>query len=152
MEEFLDNIINYLKTEFENDAEISETKKPQVLDAYKVGNTQKATQPEVQVQILDTREQTNYTTLCGKRAINIPLQITAYCGTKIKFGGIEKNVQRSSIKLAEKIVKYIDKLIYAEENYGIRYARHISSSPALPMRDNGSMYMTAVRYDFIVQE
>ena len=151
MEEFLDNIINYLKTEFENDAEISETKKPQVLDTYKVGNTQKAAQPEVQVQILDTREQTNYTTFCGKIAINIPLQITAYCGTKMKFGGIEKNVQHSSIKLAEKIINYIDKLIYAEDNYGIRQARHISSSPALPMRDNGSMYMTAVRYDFIVQ-
>lgn len=150
MNDFLDNIINYLTDCFLSYSELTQTKRPIACESHKVNNEQQMSKPEVQVQIVDAREQTNYTTFCGKKAMNIPLQITAYAG-QTKFGGIVQNAQRSSLKLADKIVEYIDKLIYADNNYGIRYARHISSSPALPMNEGGSMYASAVRYDFIVQ-
>ena len=150
MDEFLENIINYLASSFAEDNDLTQSKRPLVYDAYQVGHEPQSSKPEIQVQIIDSREQTNYTTYCGKRAINIPLQITAYAG-QMKFNGIMTNAQHSSLKLADKIVKYIDKLIYSDKNYGISYARHISSSPALPMNEGGSMYASAVRYDFIVQ-
>ena len=150
MNDFLDNIINYLTDCFANYSELTQAKRPIACESYKVNNEQQMSKPEIQVQIVDAREQTNYTTFCGKKAMNIPLQITAYAG-QTKFDGILQNAQRSSLKLADKIVEYIDKLIYADNNYGIRYARHISSSPALPMNEGGSMYASAVRYDFIVQ-
>ena len=150
MDEFLENIINYLASSFANDTDLTPNKRPLVYDAYQVNHEPQASKPEIQVQIIDSREQVNYTTFCGKIAMNIPLQITAYAG-QMKFKGAMTNAQHSSIKLADKIVKYIDKLVYGDENYGIRYARHISSSPALPMNESGSMYASAVRYDFIVQ-
>lgn len=150
MDDFLENIINYLQSVFDADADLTPSKKPMVYDAYQVNHEPQSNKPEIQVQILDSREQVNYTTFCGKKAINIPLQFTSYSG-QMKIAGIMTNAQHSSIKLADKVTKYIDDLVYGDENYGIRYARYISSSPALPMNEGGSMYASAVRYDFIVQ-
>lgn len=150
MDEFLENIINYLQEKFSEDTDLSVSKRPQVYDSYQVNHEPQASKPEIQVQIIDLREQVNYTTFCGKQAINIPLQITAYTG-QVKIKGEMTNAQHSSIKLADKIVRYIDDLIYQDNNYGITFARHISSTPALPMNDGGSIYASAVRYDFIVQ-
>ena len=147
MEEFLENIIHYLQSVFNADTDFSEKKKPLVYDAYKVNHEPTASKPEIQVQITDAREQTNYTTFCGKRAMSVPVQFTAYSGQI----GKETNAQYSSIKIADKIVKYIDELVYGGNEYGISMATHISSTLGLPMNDGGTIYASVVRYNFVVQ-
>lgn len=150
MYEFVEYIKEYIKNCFNADSDISSQKKPDVYDAYKVQHEPKQTKPEIQVQILDNSEQVNYTTFCGMRAVSIPLQFTAYTG-QINIASKAYNAQQGSILLAEKVIKYIYNLIYSQNNY-ILYGRNITSSPALPMNEGGTIYATSVRFDFIVKE
>lgn len=148
MFEFLDNVKQYLKDCFADDPDISVQKKPEVYDAYKVGHEPKQTQPEIQVRIMNNYEQVNYTTFCGVRAMSIPMQFSAYTGD-LTIAGKKYNAQHASILLAEKVIKYIYDLIYSQ-NYKVQFGRHITTSPALPVNDGGTMYATSVRFDFIV--
>ena len=148
MDEFLENIINYLQERVDADTFFSASKKPLVCEAHSVNHALTASQPEIQVQIIDAREQTNYTTFCGKRANAIPLQFSAYAGQLNK----KNDAQHYSIKMADKVIKYIDELVYGEqEKYGISTATHISSTVGLPLNDGGTIYASVVRYNFVVQ-
>lgn len=150
MDEFLDKIKEYLEEQFASDTEILKSKKPTIYPAYKESHEPSATQPEIQIQILGWSEQTNYTTFCGKKAESLPLQFTAYSGQQ-KIGGIVRNAQQSSSILAQKTVKYLYDLIYSKEWDELQYGRHITSSLAMPMNEGGSIYMSAVRFDFIIE-
>lgn len=150
MFEFIETIKTYLKNCFAADSDISQAKKPEVYDAYKVGHEPKQTQPEIQVRIMNNAEQVNYTTFCGVKAISIPLQFTAYTG-QLSIAKTMYNAQQASLILADKVRKYIYDLIYSENN-DILYGRHTTTSPALPMNDGGTMYATSVRFDLIVKE
>lgn len=150
MDEFLDKIKAYLEEQFANDTDILKSKQPKIYPAYKESHEPSATQPEIQIQVLNWSEQVNYTTFCGKEAENIPLQFTAYSGNQ-KIDGTMRNAQESSKILAQKVVKYIYDLIYSEEWNEIQYGRHITSSLAMPMNEGGSVYMSAVRFDFIIE-
>lgn len=148
MDDFLENIINYLQERVNADTFFTANKKPLVCEAYGVNHNLTASQPEIQVQIIDFREQSNYTTFCGKRASAIPLQFSAYAGQISK----KNDAQHYSIKMAEKVIKYIDELVYGEQDkYGISTATHISSTIGLPMNDGGTIYASVVRYNFVVQ-
>ena len=96
MFEFLENVKQYLKDSFAADADISEQKKPEVYDAYKVKHEPKQTQPEVQVRILNNYEQVNYTTFCGVKAMSIPMQFSVYTGD-LTIAGKKYNAQHASI-------------------------------------------------------
>lgn len=150
MYEFLEYIKAYLQTCFDNDNDFTASKKPKLIDSYKINHEPKMTQPEIQVQIMDDSENMAYTTFCGKRTDSTPLQISAFSG-QMKIGGIDKNAQHSSIIIADKIKKYLYELIYSDDKENMLTGRHITSSPALPMNDGGSIYMSAVRFDFDVQ-
>lgn len=150
MYEFLEYIKEYLQTCFANDTDFTASKKPKLIDSYKTGHEPKMIQPEIQVQIMDDSENISYTTFCGKEADSTPLQISAYSG-QMKIGGVDKNAQHASIIIADKIKKYLYELIYSDDKRNILTGRHITSSPALPMNDGGSIYMSAVRFDFTIQ-
>ena len=150
MYEFLEYIKEYLQTCFANDNDFTDAKKPKLIDSYKTNHEPKMTQPEIQVQIMDNSENISYTTFCSKKADSTPLQISAYSG-QMKIGGVDKNAQHSSIIMADKIKKYLYELIYSDDKGAILTGRHIASSPALPMNDGGSIYMSAVRFDFTIQ-
>lgn len=150
MFEFVEFVKNYLKDCFAADNDISAQKKPEIYDAYKVQHEPKQTQPEIQVQIMNNYEQVNYTTFCGVQAVSIPLQFTAYTG-QLNIAKKPYNAQQGSVKLAEKVIKYIYDLIYSQNN-DIQFGRHITSSPALPMNEGGTVYATSVRFDFIVKQ
>ena len=149
MFELLENVKEYLKDCFASDADISAQKKPEVYDAYKVNHEPKQTQPEIQVRILNNSEQVNYTTFCGVQAMSIPMQFNAYTGD-LTIAGKKYNAQHASMILAEKVIKHIYNLIYSQE-YKIQFGRHITTSPALPMNDGGTIYVTSVRFDLIVR-
>lgn len=149
MFDFLEYIKTYIETAFANDSEITASKKPLVYNAYQSNHEPDATKPEIQVQILDNSEQTNYTTFCGKRANLMPLQITSYTG-QMKIGGVNRSSQQSSIIFGEKIEKILYELIYSNANSNIYGGRMMVTSPALPMNDGGTIYMTAIRFEFTV--
>lgn len=155
MFDFLENIKTYLENCFNNDSDITLAKKPKVYDSYQVNHEPSREKPEIQVRILNNSEQVNYTTFCNKKADSIPLQITVYCG-KMKIAGTDRNPQHSSIIMADKIDRCIYNLIYAKENSSINNdniisGRKISASPALPMDENGTIYATSLRYNFIIE-
>lgn len=152
MFDFLEYIKEYLKECFDNDSDITTAKKPTICNAYQLGNTITADKPQIQVQILDNNEATRYTTFCDIKANSIPLQITAYVGGNngIKIGGTQRSTQNGSIIFGEKIIKYLNDLIYNGLNENILGGRNITTSPALPMNDGATIYMTAVRFNFTV--
>lgn len=150
MFEFLEYIKAYIGNAFANDKEITASKKPLVYNAYQKQHTPSTNKTEIQVQVLDNTEQANYTTFCGKKANSIPLQITAYVGGQLKIGGIDRNAQQGSMIFGDKIEKILYELIYSNENANIYGGRMITTSPALPMTVGGEIYMTAVRFEFII--
>lgn len=150
MYEFLEYIKKYLEECFATDPDFTPSKRPEILDTYLVGHEPKKTQPEIQVQIMNDSEQINYTTFCGVVAESIPLQFTAYSGN-VRIGGVDKNGKQASIILADKTKGYINNLIYGNKDNNILAGRHILTSIPLSMNDAGSIYMTAVRFDFTIQ-
>lgn len=153
MVEFLDFIKSYLETKFGADTDIVTSKRPKVYDAYQVGHEpSKIKTCEIQVQVLDNSEFQPATSFEQENANYTPLQITAYA-TQMSIKSKMVSASKASLILGEKIKKYIYDLIYARNgdanyNKNILSGRLMSSSPALPMNDGGSLYMTAVRFDF----
>jgi len=155
MVEFLDFIKSYLTSKFSSDTSIASTKRPKVYDAYQVGHEpSKIKSCEIQVQVLDNSEFQFATSFDKKNANYIPLQITAYA-PQMTISSQTVSAEKASLILGDKVEKYINDLIYAEvgsenRNRNILSGRLMSSSPALPMNEGGSLYMTALRYDFKV--
>lgn len=146
---FLEDLKKYLEECFKKDADISVAKKPQVYMGYQIQHEPSSKRPEIQVQPLGNSEQGNYTTFCGKKANSIPVQVTALTG-QLRIGGVDYSAQEASIILGDKIDRYMNDYIYSCTNENIYEARMITSSPALPMNETGSVYMTAVRFDFVI--
>lgn len=154
MFEFVEYIKQYIQERFNSDKDFSSAKTPKVLDAYQVNHEISSTKPEIQVHILDNNENGVFTSFCGKNANNIPLQITAYSG-QIKIAGKDRNAKHSSIILGDKLEKIIYELVYAREtdsyyNKNIYSGRATTTSPPIPINDGGTIYATAIRFDFIV--
>lgn len=149
MFKFLDFIKNYIQAEFQSDSEISNAKKPDVYTAYRKSHEPASSKPEIQVQIMDNSERTNFTTFCKKNANTIPMQITAYTG-QLSINKTQRSAQEASIIFGDKIEKLMYDLIYGNINKNILGGRLITTSPALPMNDGGTIYMTALRFEFIV--
>jgi hypothetical protein len=152
MFEFLEYIKTYIQNAFANDSDITTDKKPLVYNAYQSNHEPSADKPEIQIQVLDNNEATRYTTFTNVNANSIPLQITAYVGGNngIKIANITRSAQQGSIIFGDKIIKYLNDLIYNGLNENILGGRNIATSPALPMNDGATIYMTAVRFDFTI--
>ena len=144
---FLEDIKKYLEECFKNDNDITASKKPSVYNGYQIQHEPSSKKPEIQVHSLDKREQEEYTTFCDRNANIISVQITAYCG-QLKIAGIDYSAQDASVILGDKIDQYIYQYIYSCVNKNIYGGRTITTSPALPKNEGGSVYMTAVRFDF----
>ena len=150
MYEFLEYIKQYLKDTFENDSDISASKKPEVYTSDKVSHEPSQTKPEIQVKVMDFSERTSYTTFCGVVANSIPLQISTYCG-QMSIARKTYNAQDASMILAEKAVKALYKLIYSNKYPKLSTGRHITTSAGLPMNEGGTIYVTNVRFEFTVE-
>ncbi len=148
---FLEELKQYLETTFANDSDFTTAKVPKIIEAYKVGNQVKMAQPQVQIQILDNSEETQYTTYCHPMAENISVEFTAYA-SQMKIGSIERSALGASIIIGDKIKDALYKLIYSTDNHRILYGTYITSSPALPMNDGGTIYMTAIRFEFQIEK
>lgn len=149
MFQFREDLKVYLENCFANDSSITASKKPKIYNGYQAQHEPKATEPEVQIRPLDNSEQTEFTTFCNKHANSVPLQFGAYTG-QLTIGGVKYNAQDASDILGEKIEHYINEYIYSLKNKNIQQGRLVSTSPALPMNDGGSVYTTFLRFDFIV--
>ena len=146
---FLEDLKKYLEDCFKNDLDITNAKKPQIYSGYQIQHEPSSKKPEIQVHPLNKSEQVNFTTFCGKTANTIPVQITIYTG-QLKIGGIEYSAQDASVIFGDKIDEYVYNYIYSCSNKNIYGGRTITTSPALPMNEGGSIYMTAVRFDFTI--
>lgn len=149
MYRFLEDIKNIIETAFLSDTDISASKKPKVYSGYQVQHEPSQKTPEIQMTPLDNSEVMRYTTFCRNNADSTPLQITTFSG-QLKIAGVDYNAQDASILLSEKIDKILYEYIYSGANENILGFRKVSTSPALPMNDGGSIYTTAVRYEFTV--
>lgn len=149
MFQFREDIKAYLTKCFEKDTSLTPSKRPKVYNGYQIGHEPSSKFPEIQVQPLNASEDIEYTTFCGKNANNVPLQVAVYSG-QVKIGGVEYSSQDASVIIAEKAEKYLYDYIYANGNNNIIEGRLIGSSPALPMNDAGSVYVTILRFDFSV--
>ena len=155
MVEFLDFIKTYLESKFAQDTSITASKRPKVYDAYQLGHEpSKIKTCEIQVHILDNSEFQRATSFEEKNVNSVPIQITAYA-TQMSINSKMVSGQKASLILAEKIEKYIYDLIYsqngdANHNRNLLGGRLMGTSPAIPMTESGSLYMTAVRFDFKV--
>ena len=149
MFQFGEDLKVYLENCFANDNSITASKKPKIYNGYQAQHEPKATEPEVQIQPLDNSEQTEFTTFCNKHANSTPMQFAVYTG-QLKIGGLMYNAQDASVILGEKIEYFINEYIYSLKNKNIQQGRLVSTSPALPMNDGGSVYTTILRFDFIV--
>lgn len=149
MYQFVEDLKIYLENCFASDSSITSSKKPKVYNGYQVQHEPSSKEPEIQIQPLDNYEQTEFTTFCSKNANSIPVQIGAYTG-QMRIGGVAYDAQGASVILGEKIEHYINEYIYSLKNKNIQQCRLVSTSPALPMQDGGSVYTTILRFDFIV--
>lgn len=147
MVQFLEDIKEYLNSCFQSDRDFSQAKKPEIFNGYQVQHEPSQTRPEIQVQPMSNGEAINFTTFCGKRCNTIPVQITSYTG-QVKIGGVMKSAREASMLLAEKVEQYLYDYIYSAQNSKLYYGRQMSSTPALPMNDGGTIYATAMRYTF----
>lgn len=150
MVQFLEDLKTYLENRFADDDDFSSVKKPSVYDGYQVGHEPKETKPEIQVHPLDNSERVNYTTFCGKNSNNISIQFTCYTG-QVKIARVDRPANQASMIMAEKVEQYINEYVYSVGNRNILQFRKVSTSPALPMNDGGTIYMTAIRYSFDVE-
>lgn len=146
---FLEDLKKYIEECFKNDTDISVSKKPQVYSGYQIQHEPSSKKPEIQIQPLGNSEEVNYTTFCGKNANSIPVQVSIYTG-QLKIGGVDYSAQDASIIFGDKIDKYVYDYIYSCDNKNIYSGRMMTTSPALPMNEGGSVYMTAVRFDFTI--
>lgn len=154
MFEFLEDIKLYLENCFANDTSISATKRPKIYSGYQVAHEPSATQPEIQVRVIDNSEQQEFTSFCNKHANTISIQIMAFSG-KLRIAGVDRNPIDASMILGDKVEKFIYNLIYSKEtaeihNPNIYNGGLISTSPSLPMNDGGTIYMSALRFTFVV--
>lgn len=145
MFKFLEDIKAYLEDCFANDSDFSSSKKPKVYSAYQVSHEPTKSQPEIQVRVLDESETINYRSFCKPNADSNPLQFDAY-SPQIKIGGTMYNSQDASHILKDKVVFYLNEYFFKNKNSNILFARKVGSSPSLPMNDDGSIYVTSVRY------
>lgn len=149
MNYFLDDLEKYLDMCFQNDVDITVSKKPNIYKGYQVQHEPSSKKPEIQIHRLNTNEQVNFTTFCKKNANTISVQITAFSG-QMKIRGVEYSAQDASGILGEKIEQYICDYIYSCNNQNIYDGKLITISPTLPMNEGGSIYMTAVRFNFVI--
>lgn len=151
MFQFVEDVKSYLETMFDSDNSISSTKKPKIYNGYQVGHEPSQKQPEIQIQPLDNSEIIRYTSFCKDNASSIPLQITVYTG-QLRISGKDYNAQEASMILADKVNNFMSEYIHKVLNKNLVYGRRVGGTPALPMNDTGSMYMTPTRYELQVQE
>lgn len=151
MFQFVEDVKDYLESKFANDSSISSTKRPKVFSGYQVGHEPTQKQPEIQVQPLDDSEIVSYTSFCRDNASSVPLQITVYTG-QLRISGKDYNAQEASMILADKVNAFMSEYIHKVVNKNLIYGRRVGGTPALPMNDTGSMYMTPVRYELQIQE
>lgn len=147
---FIQDIKAYLETKFSTYTELTPAKRPVVYDEYQVQHRPKLTKPEIQIYPLDDREQVNYTTFCGEKASNVPIQITVY-SPAVKIGSIERSSIEASIILADKVKEFMNELKVSDLNPNILYLRRMTTSPPLPLDESGIVTMVACRYDVICQ-
>lgn len=151
MFDFLEDMKDYVSNVLNEDADIPVSKKPEVYNSYQKQHEPSTKKPEVQIRILDNSENVDYTTFCGTNASNIPLQFSIYT-PQFKIGGVDRSALHCSIILADKLNKYLNNLIYGCSNANIYGGRLVSTSPALPMDETGTLYVTALRFDFTIAD
>lgn len=149
MYQFREDIKNYLISCFNADSSISQAKRPKVYNGYQIQHEPSQSQPEVQVINLNYNENGEFTTFRAKHANYEPIQISVYSG-QLTIGNVKYSAQDASALLAEKVDKYMYDYIYGDINNNLKYGELVSTSPELPMNDGGSVYMTALRFDFTV--
>lgn len=149
MYQFREDLKTYLESCFDADNDISQAKKPKVYNGYQIQHEPSQTQPEIQIETLSCSENIDFSTFLKKNANNEPLQVTVYTG-QLSINSLKYSAQDASVLLAEKVEKYIYDYIYSRVNKNIKYGQMVSASPALPMNDGGSVYSTALRFDFTV--
>lgn len=145
MQEFVDEIIEYLDGKFEADTNIAS--KPKGSYAYKSGLIPDGKSPFYVVQLLDNSTATE--DFNSEVSVNSPIQISLY-GVKMKVGGKINDAQSVSYYLADQCKKFMEEYKYSSEK--ITNMRRTSSTPALPYEDGSKAYYSVIRYNITLKE
>lgn len=145
MQEFVDEIIEYLDGKFDADTNIAN--KPKGHYAYESGLTPDGKVPFYVVQLLDNSTATE--DFNREVSVNSPIQISLY-GVKMKVGGKIKDPQSVSYYLADQCKKFMEEYKYSSEK--ITTMRRTSSTPALPYEDGSKAFYSVIRYNITLKE
>ena len=145
MQEFVDEIIEYLDSKFDADANIEN--KPKGHYAYEKGLEPTATTPFYTIQLLDDSTVTE--DFNSEVAYNSPIQFNLY-GVKMKVKDKLKNAQNVSFYLAEQCKKFMEEYKYSSKR--ITTMRRTASTPALPYGDGSKAYYSVIRYNITLNK
>lgn len=145
MQEFVDEIIEYLDSKFDADTNI--TKKPKGHYAYEKGLEPTATTPFYTVQLMDDSTATE--DFNSEVSYNSPIQFNLY-GVRMNIDSKSKNAQEVSFYLAEQCKKFMEEYKYSSKR--ITIMRRTASTPALPYGDGSKAYYSVIRYNITLKE
>lgn len=145
MQEFVDEIIQYLDGKFDADANI--INKPKGHYAYEKGLEPTSTTPYYTVQILDNP--TISEDFNSEVASSLVIQINLY-GVKMKVKTKLENPQIVSFYLAEQCKNFMKDYKYSSNC--ILTMRRLTSMPALPYGDGSKAYYSVIRYNITLKE
>ena len=150
MTEFYDFIKNYINDKFRADTDI--VADVTVVDAEISGFKPNSAKNEVVCEIIDMYENTRTTTFAqGETTSTYVMQFTAFAG-KQKIAGEMRNAREVSRLFGGKLKRYLNEFkIDGSLNANIIGCRHITTSPVLPVEGGEKIYLTAVRYEFVVR-
>lgn len=145
MRAFIEDLISYINTNFENDKDIS--KKVSVDDAY--DENIKPLPPHIFVQEIEDNDAQQYSSFDGEEISYVPVQITAFC-QQMKIGETTCSAKQSSAIFADKIKEMFDIKKTISWNNNIRLMRRVGGTPSLPVQKGTTTYFSPIRYDFFV--
>ena len=145
MQEFVDEIIEYLDSKFDADTNI--TKKPKGHYAYEKGLEPTATTPFYTVQLMDDSTATE--DFNSEVLYNSPIQFNLY-GVRMNIDSKSKNAQEVSFYLAGQCKKFMEEYKYSSKR--ITTMRRTASTPALPYGDGSKAYYSVIRYNITLKE
>lgn len=144
MKKICDDLIDYIDKVINSDTDLDAHF--DVLQAQMNANKVKSNQ--IQVQVADDTENTQFTTLEeGENVSIVPVQITCYVVGNLKYQGEDVSAIKGSLIVGDKIKSMFQKNVIRKQIPNIIRCVRTSTSPALPLSSGTLTYTTAIRYE-----
>lgn len=145
MNEFIDSLIEYIKTNFENDDSIKT--KVNVCKAYK---SNLLPSPKIVVYVVDDSEAEQYSTFEGENVSRISVQITSFAD-QMKISGKTVSAQDAADIFSDRIRSLFQKKKLFDAIPGVLQVRRVGRTFAMPFGSGEKTYMSPVRFEIQIK-